>query len=60
MPLPGILIRDVLFLYTKRYSQVRSLHKKYALLYIWTTVCLLVEEINYSVFIQQVTLPQVK
>ena len=60
MPLPGILIRDILFLYTKRYSQGCSLHKKYALLYVCTTVCLLVEEIHYGVFIQRVTLPQVK
>ena len=60
MPLPGILIRDIWFLYTKRYSQGCSLHKKYELLYVCTTVCLLVEEIHYGVFIQRVTLPQVK
>ena len=60
MPVPGVLIRDILLLYTKRYSQGCSLHKKYALLCIRTTVCLLLEEINHGVSIQWVTLPQVK
>ena len=59
MPLPGVLSRDILLLYTKRYSQGCSLHKKYAL-YLCIIVCLPVEEINYGVSIQRVTLPQVK